>query len=563
MKERVLNIIYACVCMIVFVAVVYFTNHRLYFGADFTDEAFYSLLPYQFALGQKPFIDEINILQTSAFIIYPFFKIFAWVNKSTDGIILFNRYLFFIFYFVISYIVFRVSKKLIGWQTALLIACSCLAFIPFNIPSLSYNTLGCGFLTLGMIAGFSGIQHNKDSKYLFYSGILLALAVISYPTLVISVACYVLIMLLIIREHYWRNVLKFAAGGIVVLLPVLFVVLQAGVDNVLRAIEYFQSYGVHGGAISKFITEWDKLIVAIPHKIPLLISIALYLLSYKRFPIIGVIALLLFPVLLIDSNTFASITASMSLLINYSLVAVVLLLTNLKNDAVARIFWSLWLPSFIAGNMLMWSSSNGYVASAFGLVPASLATALMTSIIISTSFGEKHRELTKYAQIVSPIVIVVFLLIVQRESVYRDEAIDQLDYQVKSGPYSGLYTSIQKIEFMNSLKSDIKSVSDSKQTVLFYEHFPAGYLFTKSKPAVNTVWISSLNAYPQVDRSIIVDYYKTHPTPDVVFQMKKVVSKKGDDIVLSYYNSDALNNWIEIEYTNILSNEYYSIFKMK
>ncbi len=38
---------------------------RLFFGVDFTDEAFYSALPHVFSLGARPYLDELNITQNA------------------------------------------------------------------------------------------------------------------------------------------------------------------------------------------------------------------------------------------------------------------------------------------------------------------------------------------------------------------------------------------------------------------------------------------------------------------------------------------------------------------
>ena len=42
----------------VVLAVFFLTWRRLFFGVDFTDEAFYIALPYRFALGDIPLKDE-------------------------------------------------------------------------------------------------------------------------------------------------------------------------------------------------------------------------------------------------------------------------------------------------------------------------------------------------------------------------------------------------------------------------------------------------------------------------------------------------------------------------
>ena len=48
-----------------------FTWRRLFLGTDLSDEGFYVAVPYRLALGARPFVDEMSILQTAEFFVYP------------------------------------------------------------------------------------------------------------------------------------------------------------------------------------------------------------------------------------------------------------------------------------------------------------------------------------------------------------------------------------------------------------------------------------------------------------------------------------------------------------
>ena len=70
---------------------------RMYFGVDFTDEAFYVALPYRFANGARPLVDEaLLVQQSSAVLLYPFVKSYTGV-AGTKGIVVFARHLHFLF----------------------------------------------------------------------------------------------------------------------------------------------------------------------------------------------------------------------------------------------------------------------------------------------------------------------------------------------------------------------------------------------------------------------------------------------------------------------------------
>lgn len=67
------------------VAVLALCYARLFFGVDFLDEAFYAAIPYRFVLGARPFVDELNISQTFAFLTYPLVRLYVSLY-STNGL---------------------------------------------------------------------------------------------------------------------------------------------------------------------------------------------------------------------------------------------------------------------------------------------------------------------------------------------------------------------------------------------------------------------------------------------------------------------------------------------
>jgi hypothetical protein len=54
---------------------------------DTTDEAFYYAMPFRFLLGDTPFLDEIDIHQTSTVFSLPFLKAFLLLRGNLEGIV--------------------------------------------------------------------------------------------------------------------------------------------------------------------------------------------------------------------------------------------------------------------------------------------------------------------------------------------------------------------------------------------------------------------------------------------------------------------------------------------
>ena len=118
------------------------TFARLFIGADFLDESYYLAVGYRSSLGDRPFIDELNLTQSFALITGPLIRVFRFATGGVEGLVLYTRCLFLLLNCIAATSVFVALRRRIDGPAALLIATTCIAFIPFNVPNLSYNSLG-------------------------------------------------------------------------------------------------------------------------------------------------------------------------------------------------------------------------------------------------------------------------------------------------------------------------------------------------------------------------------------------------------------------------------------
>ena len=73
------------------------TWRRLFFGMDLQDESYYILVPWRWALGDKPFVDEENLAQVVGFLEYPFIKAFEVLRGGdVTGLVLYGRHLYLV-----------------------------------------------------------------------------------------------------------------------------------------------------------------------------------------------------------------------------------------------------------------------------------------------------------------------------------------------------------------------------------------------------------------------------------------------------------------------------------
>jgi len=144
--------------IVVAVAAVGFTEWRLWQGMDLADESYYVAVPYRFSVGARPFVDETGVLQVPTFLVYPFVKPFVELQGgSGDGIMMYTRHLYLLFMCGVSAAVFFALRRRLRWQYALMIAAVYVSFVLFDLTQLSYNTMGAGFLTLGVACGLLGL----------------------------------------------------------------------------------------------------------------------------------------------------------------------------------------------------------------------------------------------------------------------------------------------------------------------------------------------------------------------------------------------------------------------
>ncbi len=130
------------------------TYVRLYFGVDLTDESFYIGRPIPLRPRSAAADDETNIVpQTPAVLLYPFVQL--WQSLiGLDGIILYARHLHLLFSGTVSLALFLSLRRILGDRPlSAVLAGSAIAFVPFGIHALSYNTFSSGFFAAGCFLG--------------------------------------------------------------------------------------------------------------------------------------------------------------------------------------------------------------------------------------------------------------------------------------------------------------------------------------------------------------------------------------------------------------------------
>ena len=106
-----------------------------------------------------------------------------------EGIVLYARHLHFLFTVGVAVAVFVPLRRVLDDSfSSAVCATAAIAFVPFGIHALSYNTFSSGFFTAGCFLG-AGWSIRGGRSFLVGAGCAHGLAIFTYPTFALPVAC--------------------------------------------------------------------------------------------------------------------------------------------------------------------------------------------------------------------------------------------------------------------------------------------------------------------------------------------------------------------------------------
>lgn len=524
----------AAVCL---VAVPVLTYARLFFGIDFTDESFYTAVPYRFVTGARPLVDETNLVQqTPGILLYPFIR--AYVELfGLDGIVLYARHLHFIFSGAIAAAMFTGLRATLSdnWLSAV-IASTAVAFVPFGIHGLSYNSFGSGFLAAGLFLGLAWLS-NGHGRFLVASGATLGLAVFVYPPLVIPVTCCFTALYLVSRPRSLRVLGSgLLASGVCVLVTILFF-MQDGLATAPDLVSQTQTFGGQGGGLSKVVDVGFSVSGTFTEKSVAFVVLVILFAVYRWKKQYVFIPLLALPVLALPLGQFDEPLSNV-FITNFALFGPIVFLLVRDDPIAQRLLAAVWFPSAVAGVVTAYSSANGGLNTGIGLFPASVATAVLIAIAIRRT-ENLFRDILMFLPVAT---FVLLCLALQYLSVYRDAPVRSLDSRVRGGAYAGLFTTTQKHVFLKTLEADLKSVSGPKCRVLFYDTFPGGYLLDGGTSLTNATWLLKVPPHQRSEyqRLLITYFGRETKVPDVAVRLNRVPLGNNDAIEQSYSESAPL-----------------------
>jgi hypothetical protein len=556
---------------LVFVLVALAIYPRLFFGVEFFDGAYYIALPYSFELGHRPFSDESAIHQMAALLTWPLVDLHLRIVGSTDWLVLFSRHLYFAASLASAGIVRHVLARFFAEPIANLVAIVPLAYIPFCIPDLSYNTIAHLGLLSGSFLLASAIVADSPGRRVAAGTAAFALAAFAYPPVVLALAPALAFALFQLHRVCGgvagREGLR-AAGATVGVAIVLGggLLLALGLPGELaRIVEFSQSQAQQGGGLAKLTRLGREFQLESRYfgilAIALTTIIGLHC-ALRSARLALAVSLLLGPALYFAGGYYVKFTLPMIttpfVISALALAAPPLLFAT--RHRLAREAWTglviVATTSFLAGGVILWATANGLRNAALGFLPAALVTLVCLPALVrhasrpvgARAGGVGVRTTLAFGALVASLL--VFQIQQLWGHFYREHPVWKQNEVVTSGAWRGIRTTEGKKHFVESLQQDLALHRGDAKTVLFFDHFPGGYLASDLKPSTPALWIFPSKKMFQgtldLRRVYARKFASDESLPDLVVRMScvpaqlhfNVVTPPDDPLALRFHDDD-------------------------
>jgi hypothetical protein len=498
--------------------VVVAVYRRLPYGVDFRDEAFYAAIAQRFALGDRPYADEMNLRSTGSLFLVPFYSVYLQVVGSTDGLMLFFRKIYLGLQVLVGLCAYRLAILHVRTACALAVAAAAIAYVPFSIPALSYNTVGASLLAAGTCLILRGLALGAPRGTLVLGGVVHGLACVAYPPLV--VACLVVLGGLALpgvvdpgrRRHAALLSYLGGLGGVgAVAALALGPLLAANLGRIL-AYEGQLTQPRDLKKWSDLISEAERFSPATPSTLTTLgvaVLLGFHGLAARRVVVAVLLAYTAYhfrvgsPVERIVSASNLSLFVPLYL----GLLGPVILLF-LDPGRVRRAFLLVGiLPAILAGDLIAFSSDAGFGNATLGLFAGSLVTLVAVPLAMdgaSAAAGPGTRWLALAAMASAPLIMVSSF----QKGTYWDGPVAAQTTKVMTGPFSGMYTLPFKAQRAEEMNAAIRALVPRGSSFVSFYDFPAAYLSVPVRPGLPTSWTDSRASYGGGP----ADYYRRRRT---------------------------------------------------
>lgn len=460
---------------------------RFRLGTDLSDESFSLALPYRFALGDKPFVDELSIQQTTGILLWPFVWLYVKINRGPAGIFVYFRILLFVIKGVAALGTYAAARRwLKSRAAAIAVAFVTIPFVQASIPNIGYNALSMIFVTAGTFLCAAAVSESGPrSKLLYFAGLSYGIAVFAYPPIAPSALVATVLVFACMPDRRIAALGAFVAGGATIGLLVLPSFRHAGIAGIKRSMV---PWG--GAAVIAPVDPMTKLkgvAEAVSKEMPFVVPYAAIAAAVAgafrvRWFSVAVVAGCIIAALLASHDLPRDAVIGSHTVIATAFFAPVLLLLARPNPRIVGGALLVIAPATTAGIFAGYASSQGPIAAAHAF-----HAMMVLSVLLAVRALESARA-DAMACLVPSFALTAALVVHDYEFVYRDGALSTLTEPVKRGPFKGLRTTHERSRAFDEYAGIIERHDNPNGRTLILYEYPGYYLFSRRAPGGHSVW---------------------------------------------------------------------------
>ncbi len=487
------------VCSAIVVAV------RITQGVDLSDEAYYAIFVHDWLREPIREAHFLTLHQTSALLLFPCVYLYRALVGSTDGLMLFLRCLYLASSIACGLFVVRFLQEagvgLLRWLCGAIVV----AFVPYNLPAPSYNTVALQAMLVGCAclgcAVLRAEARQPTVRLVVLGAAAWTVATVAYPSVLVPLVVLLVGIVILVRPTRALTMtilLWVGAGQLVGGLAVLGLLgwsrlvrcaeLQAAVSSTfdldtsaIRAADLFRENRLFGLVVALalvlgLVRRW------LPAVLASLVELAL------------LVAPLFVPPALFRYSHAALMTVALG---------GVSLLGGLRRSATARarLFALLYLVSWIAGFAMAGTASFGAFKIPMG--------ALLASILAMAVAGERVLASPRLRFLSAAGLVPLGIAIASLWIVYYGETPlgrPTTRTWVRHGPYAGLAATMEDARLLEIARQALREHERPGDTLTVTGRMPGLYLLANA-PVRALIPYTLTGDIPPSGRRVIHDYY--------------------------------------------------------
>ena len=496
------------------------------------EESYHISTALRFYRGDKMLLHEWHGTQLSFILLTPVVALFDMINGSTEGIVLFCRCAFVIFWILFSLFIFYRLKS-VSMTGAMISSIMILLYVPSEEMSIYYNTIGIAFL---LSAGVIIATARKYERFQYFvSGILFSVAVMSCPFLAFAffVFTVAIIVCLIKKNRRYTRIWLFTFLGIITsvivflgtclsaapmqyylkTVPMMFKDNEHSIDLIEKATGYFMEI-----TMSSYLT-----LAAIVASL-----IVIMFVKYKNtdgakktgLAIHFILASLMLIFYVIRGINVAN---------DYMFPLIILapyIRTAFEDDVNKILFRYVWIPGILYSFCIHFSSNLGFMSIASACTVSTIASIVMAVRCVSSMISEDKKTMIfkVITASMAALFTILFVMLCERRVnfVFADNDMSLETTYVDHGIAKGLMISSQSYdtyEFQRSETMPIREDDSVKKILIMTNEY---WLYADIGKEVGAYTSLAWVYEPQY----LFDFYELFPDkkPDAVY----IDNKYGD-----------------------------------